>query len=43
MARFHHPMRYLPKRVRAFRYHLRYHLRDWARSPPGWAQPDTPL
>jgi DNA-binding transcriptional LysR family regulator len=28
----------LPKRVRAFLDHLR----DWARSPPDWAQPPTP-
>ncbi len=28
----------LPKRVRAFLDHLR----DWARSPPDWAQPATP-
>ncbi len=28
----------LPKRVRAFLDHLR----DWARSPPDWAQPDMP-
>ena len=55
MARFHHPMRYLTERVRAFRDHLRNHprdhmrdhlrgqLRDGVRSPPDRAQPDTPL